>query len=411
MQDQEYAIVIQSDCDEYIVWVAEMGGNDVTDTSYRINKQPHGGSFFTSQNASTWTPDQSKDLKFTLNRAEFGTAPVTKEVTFVNDRIPVKKLRADAISTTSGSGVMTVRHKNHGMHGTGSSVEIAGATTFNGIDATNINGTHTISNIKHDSYTITANAGDTASSTGAGGGASITASENKHYDLLHMVGGSTVFPDTDIRFFLTSTTQRSIDGAETAYAQDAEVEILSNMNQFFTTPRLIASHANENSSAKTFTIRAVLSSNKSHLTPVLDQNRLSATVVQNIIGDNGVTSETNAYGGSELCKYITKRVNLASEAQVIDLYLSANRPAGSNIDVYYRTVESGTDVNFNEIDWTLALPENVIPTNDNNNVYTESKYEITPSTAFGSMAFKIILRSKNSSRPPTVKDFRAIAAI
>ena len=411
MQDQEYAIVIQSDCDEYMVWVAEMGGNDVTDTSYRINKQPHGGSFFTSQNASTWTPDQSKDLKFTLNRAEFGTAPVTKEVTFVNDTIPVKKLSVDAISTTNGSGVMTVRHKNHGMHGSNSSVKIAGATGFNGIIADNINGTHTIANIKHDSYTITAENSQTATSAGAGGGALITASENRHYDLLHMVGGTTVFPETDIRFYLTSTTQRSINGTETAYAQDAEVEILSNMNQFFTTPRLIASEENESGSAKTFTIRAVLSSNKSHLTPVLDQNRLSATVVQNIIGDNGVTSETNAYGGSELCKYITKRVNLASEAQVIDLYLSANRPAGSNIDVYYRTVESGTDVNFNEIDWTLALPENVIPTNDNNNVYTESKYEITPSTAFGSMAFKIILRSKNSSRPPTVKDFRAIAAI
>ena len=34
MQDQEYAIVIQADCDEYECWVAEMGGFDVTNTNY-----------------------------------------------------------------------------------------------------------------------------------------------------------------------------------------------------------------------------------------------------------------------------------------------------------------------------------------------------------------------------------------
>ena len=65
------------------------------------------------------------------------------------------------------------------------------------------------------------------------------------------------------------------------------------------------------------------------------------------------------------------------------------------------------------MDWILASPANAIPVNDNNSVYSESKYAIDPGGAgvnFASMAFKIILRSKNSATPPTVKDFRAIAA-
>ena len=49
--------------DDYEAWVAEMGGFDVTNPNNRITKQPHGGVFFTSQNASTWTPEQSRDLK------------------------------------------------------------------------------------------------------------------------------------------------------------------------------------------------------------------------------------------------------------------------------------------------------------------------------------------------------------
>jgi len=406
MQDQEYAIVIQADCDEYECWVAEMGGFDVTNTNYRINKQPHGGSFFTSQNASTWTPDQSRDLKFTINRAQFTS---NKEVTFVNDTIEVKSLKSDALSTTSGSGVITVRHKNHGMHGS-SSVIIAGVSTFNGITNTNINGTHTISNITHDSYTITATSSDVASTSGSGGGANITATENRHYDVCHLQAAQVILPGTDIRYYLTATSQKSIDGSETPYAAADIVEILPNMNQFFPTPRVVSSTANEVGGAKTFTLKAVLTSDNDHLTPVLDANRLSVITVQNRIGSNGTVAETNAYGGSELSKYITKKIDLAEEADVIDMFLSVNRPSGSDIDLYYKTLPSGSDIDFNGLNWIAALPTNAIPTNDNNSVYTEVKYSIDPTGSFGSMAFKIVLRSQNSSTPPTIKDFRAIAA-
>tara|TARA_B100001093_G_scaffold259604_1_gene248144 strand:+ start:678 stop:5942 length:5265 start_codon:yes stop_codon:yes gene_type:complete len=408
LQDQEYAIVIQSDCDEYKAWVAEMGGLDVTNANYRINKQPHGGSFFTSQNASTWTPDQSKDLKFTLKRAKFTNS--SEEVTFVNDANPVKLLKPDALSTTSGSGVITVRHKNHAMHGTTSSVVISGAITFNGIDATNINGTHTISNITHDTYSITALNSDTASAAGSGGGSLITATENIQIDVSHLVAATAIVPSTDIRFYLTSTSQRSIDGAQTPYSTNNEIEIKANMNEEYSNPLVISSTANESGGAKTFTLRAVLTTTRDHLTPVLDANRLSVITVQNRIGDNGTVVETNAYGGSELCKYITKKIDLAEEADVINVYLSSNRPSGSSIDFYYRTVPSGSDVDFNSIAWIQASPVDAIPINDDQNIYNESKYAIDPTGTFGSMAFKIILRSKNSARPPTVKDFRAIAA-
>ena len=100
------------------------------------------------------------------------------------------------------------------------------------------------------------------------------------------------------------------------------------------------------------------------------------------------------------------------EADVINIYLSANRPAGSNIDVYYKTLAAGSDVDFNSLDWVAINPVDAIPTSDDASVFSEVKYTVdpVPTGSFGSMAFKIILRSKNSSKTPTIKDFRAIAA-
>ncbi len=182
------------------------------------------------------------------------------------------------------------------------------------------------------------------------------------------------------------------------------------MNEFFPTPCLIASAANETGGAKTFKLRVELTTEKDHLSPVLDANRLSVIAVQNKVGDNGDVAETNAYGGSELCKYITKKIDLAEEADVIDLYMSANRPSGTNIDLYYKTMPAGTDDDFDQLDWIYALPAEDIPTDDSGDIYKEVKYSLDPTGSFGSMAFKIILRSQNSSTPPTIKDFRAIAA-
>ncbi len=72
---QEYAIVILSNSDEYLTYVAVIG-QDQLGTEDRISAQPYAGSLFRSQNASTWTPDQTTDLMFVLNRAQFDTSVV-----------------------------------------------------------------------------------------------------------------------------------------------------------------------------------------------------------------------------------------------------------------------------------------------------------------------------------------------
>ena len=75
----EYAIVLVSQSNEYQVYVSAVGGTILGGTT-KVDKQPYIGSLFYSQNASTWEPDQNKDLKFKIKRAEFvssGTAEFT----------------------------------------------------------------------------------------------------------------------------------------------------------------------------------------------------------------------------------------------------------------------------------------------------------------------------------------------
>tara|TARA_B110000483_G_scaffold193547_1_gene230334 strand:- start:6143 stop:11452 length:5310 start_codon:yes stop_codon:yes gene_type:complete len=69
----EYAIVTESNSSHYRQWLSEVGKNDVFTDEY-ISKNPFLGVSFKSQNASTWTPDQMKDFKMVVRRADYQTS-------------------------------------------------------------------------------------------------------------------------------------------------------------------------------------------------------------------------------------------------------------------------------------------------------------------------------------------------
>ena len=417
-QDTEYAIVITSQSDDYEVWIAEMGGFDVTNTSERITKQPYNGVFFTSANASTWTPEQSKDLKFKLNRASFSGSSST--LTLTNDILPPKKLGGNPFATTQNSNVVTVTHKNHGMYGGGTVTFGTGTVeAFNGITAAQMEGSRVISNITHDSYTVVAGGTSTNSTAGigAGGGANVTATENRHMDLIYPVISNITLPGTSIRYFLTTYTGKSINGNETSYQAKAEREILVNKNFTFDSPSVIASAINESlisGNPRTFTLRCVLSTTDEAISPVIDLNRASVHTIENLISSNG-NSETTATGGAELARYITKRVELNEEADSATIFMNVLRPGASNVDLYYRTLEGGSSANISDVAFTAATPAESIPVNESS--FSEVRYDLTETElaaanigSFGTIQFKIVLRSASTSNPPLIKDFRAICA-
>jgi hypothetical protein len=77
----EYAFVVLSNDSDYMTYVSEVGKeNVVLGNTQIIAKNPYAGVMFKSQNGSTWTADQSKDITFTIYRADFDTSASIKEV-------------------------------------------------------------------------------------------------------------------------------------------------------------------------------------------------------------------------------------------------------------------------------------------------------------------------------------------
>ena len=402
-QDTEYAIVLISNSDTYKVCVAETGAFDLQ-TNARVAKQPYNGVFFKSQNGSTWTAEQGKDLKFKVKRAEFSGSGTV--VTFVNDQLPVKKLKADPFfictATVDDSAVLRVAHPNHGMFN-GSSVTIAGAGAINTITTALLNATHVISDVEIDSYVITiADAAiDAMTESLIGGGANVTATENMSIDALVPYNETLQLPETLITYETNCFTGKSQDGSQSEFVGLQDLPLSINNNNFFANPIAIASAAEitagtgqlENSGSvtgeagKSIAIKCKFTTENTFLSPVIDANRASLFCISNRTNDadsdSGVTgynkathgrnyvAETTATGGSNLNVFITKEITLANEATQLDAYAEVHRPAGSSIDLYFKVKAAGDDSNFNDLPWYLFSPKEAIATKDSGVTHVE----------------------------------------
>ena len=447
-EDVEYAIVLISNSDTYKVCVAETGGIDLI-TNARVAKQPYNGVFFKSQNGSTWTPDQGKDLKFKLKRAEFSNSGST--ITFVNDQLPVKKLKADPFTvcsqSTATAAFLRVSHPNHGMM-EGSKVTIAGSTALftNRVVVGQINGTHSISDVERDSYVIGATTGITAANSGLpvaydgliAGGATVTATENMTIDALVPYNETLQLPETSITCSAGVFSSRSQDNStQGIYTGSANIPLSINKTNYFESPIVIASgiehttgtgglgsEANITTQAgKTIGITCKFSTSNTFLSPVIDANRSSIFCISNRTNDatnnaggsaynkttHGRTyvADTAARHNSNLNNYITKEITLANEATQIDAYAEVHRPSGSSIDLYYKVQSSGDDTDFNDLPWIALAPKEAIAVKDIGVTHVE--FTKTPADSFSSFAFKIVLTTNNSAKVPMVKNFRSIA--
>ncbi len=313
----EYSFCLLSNCDKYNAWIATLGNKQVG-SNQLISANPYAGVFFKSQNGSTWTADQTTDIKFKINRAEFEN--VTGEVTFINDELPEKTLPTNSIRTFANSNKIRVFHRNHGMHGTGLNtayagnvITISGVTgaqvDLNDLEASEINGTYdpsvtagVISNVTLDSYDITLPSG-TANATGDIGGSTITVTENKLFDVACFNLSTLTVPDTSIDFSVRTTSGRSVNGTETEFvleSADQASNISVGDNIYFTAPRMIASVLNEEERVLTpsLFLTASLATSNTKLSPVIDTSRMSMVAIQNRLNnptfDNSPTNTVDA---------------------------------------------------------------------------------------------------------------------
>ena len=419
---EDYALVVTADSKDYEIYVAEINEFTFGSTEKRVNKQPISGSLFYSQNGVTFTPAQNQDLSFVLHRAQFkGTSATVK---LNNAALPKTTLRENAITSTNGSNVLKFLHLNHGLQ-IGDTVVISGATAFGGLTAAQINGSRSIVNRDFTGYTV--QAGAAASSTNEGGGTLVQCTKNILYSLIYPATATLEPKDTTITAAIKTTSAKSYAGAETAFQKRTGFSgIKLNQNNEGTEMFLVANETSETaelgSGVKSLEINVNMTSSSNNVSPMIDLQRTSATLVNNII-DKQASSTTARFNvplafvaeteprGSHAATHISRVINLDTDSVGLRILLEANVPEVCDFQLYFRTGTS--DEVLSEKNYTLATPENTLPKDNNTNIFREYRYLIGGQggsmTAFTKYQVKIVMRSTNQARVPLFQSLRVIA--
>jgi hypothetical protein len=144
-----------------------------------------------------------------------------------------------------------------------------------------------------------------------------------------------------------------------------------------------------------------------------------------------ITGETSKSGGPALTKYVTKKVVLDSgfDSGDLNVYITAYRPVGTDILVYYKILNRNDTQEFNDGSWQLMTP-----INSSGSLYSKTRnekrefsfapgtnnvsqgyvnYTSTKSgqvyTSFSQFAIKIVLTTIDKTSVPVLDDLRAIA--
>jgi len=297
--DTEYALVLETDSTDYLVWASKLGETEIA-TSTTVTTQPALGSLFKSQNTSAWTEDLFEDLKFKMYRAEFDITK-TGVLHLTNENLGYETLGIDSIETNALSDttatsnlfknnnfVVKINHYDNGFSTDSTShVFFKGAESTGGITSSQLNSElFKVDNVGIDSYNITSN--NRATANAFGGGTTVLASYNRKFEKLHAIIPNLSFSQTKIDSSIKTTNISPVDdniGTYVSYTQSEYEKTFLNEDFFFINQKVIASRINEtvNGIDRSLTYKLDLSSNVSHLSPLVDLSRSSIKTITNRI--------------------------------------------------------------------------------------------------------------------------------
>ena len=165
------------------------------------------------------------------------------------------------------------------------------------------------------------------------------------------------------------------------------------------------------SGSKSLTMELNFFSDVSHLSPVLDTQRMSVTTTANLIN---YATPSQGIGDENAAIYIPRLARLENSSTGVKVALSANTFEFSDIVAMYKLVPAGytgdpDDINF-EFFNTDGRPDSgkMVPQNDPF-VWNDYEYTLNDAAAFDGFQLKLVLRNYNQPYIPRVKDLRIIA--
>lgn len=280
----QYCFTLSSVSARNRVYVSQIGGIDLVNNSV-ISKQPYAGVLFLSSNGTTWTADQTKDVKFKVYRAKLTSKSATVDLMIDTKNLvspTLTKLNADPFKSYNSSAVVKVFHNNHGFE-SGNYVKFNGLPNYisylsntsssitvnNGIPVEKLDNVYfTVGNVTSDSYTVvlSTTAGETANITaGRFGGRSVLATTIVPY--------TTVFPNLSAYTPSKSSITHKLKTIDDSYTVSDFTAVTPTDVTFKDAARLLLDTKNSTESAggaDSFVYRLELSSTDDYSSPIVN---------------------------------------------------------------------------------------------------------------------------------------------
>jgi len=401
----EHCFVLLSNCNSYEAYVAEVGKLDIV-SGVQISEQPYGGSFFMSQNGSTWQADQNLDISFRLFRKTFSSSSATAMFT------------VDAPSSNVSYDLVNFITSQVSMANTAISYQFLSEKSTGGFT-----GYKTI--VPSNDYPMTDGDGrrvlnSTTGNTTLQFKATMSTLNTDVSPILDITRFGGIFVDNRIDNLPLKSEDFVIEAAGSGYANSADVTVT------ITGGGGSGAVATANVVSGSIVSFDVTNGGSGYTTsPTITLTPGSGGGSGAVVSYNG---EDNKSGGNSKVRYITRKVTLADGFDSGDLrvYVTGYKPSGSNIHVYYKPLSSSDSDNFDDKEYTLMTElgnANFVSANErdyreltfapgsdttatNSVTYTSGS---TTYNSFKTFSIKIVMSSDNTVDVPKVRDFRAVA--
>ena len=167
-----------------------------------------------------------------------------------------------------------------------------------------------------------------------------------------------------------------------------------------------ASNSNNN---KDYVVTSVSSDGASvGLTPAPGTDE-SASANITVVQKERFRSDIAPTGATNQANYLTKRFVLENPATAIKILYEMNRPSGTILDVYYKIIEDGQDLKFDDIAYRLSATDVTDTADEEPSIFRERQHTISGLNAFSTIAVKLVFKTTNTAYVPQVKNLRVLA--
>lgn len=422
LPDTEYAMIVQSESPDYEVYISELGKSIIgTNPPRRVSEQPYVGSFFRSQNASTWTPYQNQDLMFVINKCNFNKDIVAR-VGFEHTP-PTRLLLMDRLfmhSTAANFPTTDITYK----------IKTKSANT-GAFDAEFIEitpnklysfGTDTGTSIKTSSRRRLLNAGSKQSINVQ---IEMTTSDSDVSPIINRERLGLIAMRNVINNAGISNGKISITNAGTGYTTNASITI-TDPDGNGTGANGYAVRSNTGSTANTIDHIIIDNPGFGYISTPTITIGAPPVASGNAQANATIAGETSKIGGNIFSKYVSKQIVLADGFDAGDLrvFLRMIKPPGTDVHVYYKVLSASDPDAFVNKKWNLMkkytdytskdqkspVQIEYRPTLDAGELsYVEDGKTYPIGGKFRTFAIKIAMTSADPTIYPSILDMRAFA--